>query len=74
MNTGNLQAARGRIQEAIEQLELDWRTASETWVDRNADQFSEQHLQPIWEEFQSALPAIAKLVQVVQAARRELEE
>jgi hypothetical protein len=74
MNTGNLQAARGRIQEALEQLQMDWRAASETWVDHNAAQFADLHLQPVWEEFQSALPAISHLVQVVQAASRQLEE
>jgi len=74
MNTGNLQAARGRIEESLEQLQLDWRTASETWADHNAAQFAELHLQPIWEEFQTALPAISQLVQVVQAATRQLEE
>jgi hypothetical protein len=74
MNTGNLQAARGRIEEALELLQLDWRTAAETWTDRNAEQFAEGHLQPVWEEFRTALPAISHLVQVVQAASRELEE
>ena len=74
MNTGNLQAARGRIEEALEQLQLDWRTASETWTDHNAEQFAEGHLQPVWEEFRTALPAMSQLVQVVQAASRELEE
>lgn len=74
MNTGNLQAARGRIEEALEQLQLDWRSASETWADRNAEQFVEGHLQPVWEEFRTSLPAISHLVQIVQAASRELEE
>jgi cell fate (sporulation/competence/biofilm development) regulator YmcA (YheA/YmcA/DUF963 family) len=44
------------------------------WTDRNAAQFDELHLQPLWEDFQTALPAIAQLVQVIQAAGRELEE
>lgn len=74
MNTGNLQAARGRIQDALEKLHLDWHVASQTWVDHNADQFSEHYLQPIREEFQTALPAISQLTQVVQSASRELEE
>lgn len=74
MNTGNLQAARGRIQDALEKLHLDWNVASQTWVDHNADQFAEHYLQPIWEEFQTALPAISQLTQVVQSASRELEE
>ncbi|MBL8850320.1 MAG: hypothetical protein JNG89_11635 [Planctomycetaceae bacterium] len=74
MNTGNLQAARGRMQEAIEQLQIDWNAASQTWVDHNAAQFSEEHLGPVFEEFRTALPAISHLVQVLQAASRELEE
>lgn len=74
MHTGNLQAARGRIQDALEKLHLDWNAASETWADQNAAQFAELHLQPIWEEFQTAMPAISHLAQVVQAASRELEE
>jgi hypothetical protein len=74
MNIGNLQASRGRIQEAIEQLQVDWRAASETWTDHNAAQFAEQHLAPVFEEFRTALPAISHLVQVIQAASRDLEE
>ena len=74
MNTGNLQAARGRIEEALDQLRIDWLAAAEVWSDQNAARFEEERLQPVWEEFQSALPAIGQLIQTVQTASRELEE
>jgi len=74
MNVGNLQAGSGRLQEALEQLQLSWAIAAEVWKDANARSFGEQHLQTIAEEVNVAVPAVSHLAQVLQSARRELEE
>lgn len=74
MNPGNLQAGSGRLQEALEQLQLAWAGATEIWKDANARSFDEQHLRMIAEEISVAIPAISHLTQVLQSARRELEE
>jgi hypothetical protein len=74
MNVGNLQAGSGRLQEALEQLQLAWAGAAEVWKDANARNLDEQHLRTIAEEINVAIPAISHLAQVLQSARRELEE
>ena len=74
MHVGNLQGASGRLQEALEQLQLAWGNTAEYWRDANASEFEEQHLRQILEEFQAAIPAVSQLTQVIQAAVRELEE
>ncbi len=74
MHVGNFQAASGRLQESLEQLQLAWADAAELWRDSNADQFEEQHLRQIFDEFKTALPAVSQLTQIVQSAVRELEE
>jgi hypothetical protein len=74
MHVGNLQAGSGRIQEALEQLQLAWSGAAEVWKDANARSLDEQYLRTIAEEVNIAIPAISHLAQVLQAAHRELEE
>lgn len=74
MHVGNFQAASGRLQESLEQLQFAWADAAELWRDSNADQFEEQHLRQIFDEFKTALPAVSQLTQIVQSAVRELEE
>ena len=74
MHVGNFQAASGRLQEALEQLQLAWGTTTEYWRDTNAAEFEEQHLRQLMEEFKAAQPAVSQLTQIIQAAVRELEE
>jgi hypothetical protein len=74
MHIGNFQAASGRLQESLEQLQLAWADAAELWRDTNASEFEEQHLRLIFEEIQTALPAVSQLTQIIQSAVRELEE
>ena len=74
MHIGNFQAASGRLQESLEQLQFAWADSAELWRDANASEFEEQHLRLIFEEFQTALPAVSQLTQLLQSAVRELEE
>lgn len=74
MNVGNLQSGSGRLQEALEELQLAWRATADVWNDANSRNFEEQHVRTIQEEVNAALPAISHLAQVLQSARRELEE
>lgn len=74
MHVGNFQGASGRLQEALEQLQLAWGATAEVWRDANAAEFEEQHLRQIFEEFKAAIPAVSQLTQVIQAAVRDLEE
>jgi len=74
MNVGNVQAASGRLQDALQELQLAWSGATEIWKDTNARSFDEQYLRSIAEEINVAIPAVSHLAQVLQTARRELEE
>lgn len=74
MNVGNLQSANGRLQEALQQLQLVWASAADEWNDVNSRVFEEEHMRVIVEEASAAIPAISHLAQQLQAAQRELEE
>lgn len=74
MHVGNFQAASGRLQESLDQLQIAWDGAAEQWRDANAAEFEEQHLRSVFEEFRNAVSAVMQVSQVVQQAARELEE
>lgn len=74
MNTGNIQAASARLQEAFDTLQIAWQQTSEVWRDENRRLFEEERLSVVGEELVAAIPAISNLAQVIQAAVRELEE
>ena len=74
MNVGNLQSAKGRLQESLEQLEVVWASTADEWDDANSRAFEEEHMRTIVEHASAAIPAISHLSQLLQSARRELEE
>jgi hypothetical protein len=74
MNPGNLQAASGRLQEALEKLQLAWSTAREEWRDENSRHLEEEILEPLAAEVAAAIPTIGHLTQTLAQARRECEE
>lgn len=74
MNAGNIQSTLGRLQEALDTLQIAWGHTSEVWRDENRRLFEEEQLRVVAEEVAAAIPAISNLAQVIQAARRDLEE
>jgi hypothetical protein len=74
MNTGNIQSAVGRLQEALDTLQIAWGQTAEVWRDENSRLFQEERLRVVAEEVSAAIPAISNLAQVIQAAQRDLEE
>lgn len=74
VHPGNLQAAAGRLQEALEKLQRAWSAASDEWRDENSRHIEEQLLAPLSAEVSAALPAIDHLAQTLARAARECEE
>jgi hypothetical protein len=74
MRPGNLQAAAGRIQEALDELNLAWHETREVWNDQQAALFEEKVLQKIREELVAALPGVSQMSQTLGAAGRECSE
>lgn len=74
MNLGNLQSAAGRIQEALEDLQVAWAATREHWDDQPARDFEEQVLAVISQEVSTAFPALGQLTQSFQAAGRACSE
>lgn len=74
MHPGNLNAAAGRLQEALEALQLAWQNAQDQWQDENSRHIEETLLRPIANEISKALPAISHMTQVLAQAERELTE
>lgn len=74
MHIGNIQAAAGRLQEALEALQLAWQKTADYWHDERSRQVEEELLRPIAEEATIALPAVSQISQLLAAAARELNE
>lgn len=74
MHVGNLQAAAGRLQDALDQLQLAWQRTRNEWCDENSRFVEEELLQPLAEEVKGALPAIGLMSQTLQQAVRECNE
>ena len=68
MQPGNIVAASGRLQEAAQQLQLAWGTTSDSWNDAASRRFEEDHLRPLFEAINVALPALSQLSQAMQQA------
>jgi hypothetical protein len=74
MHVGNLQAAAGRLHEALEALQLQWETTREQWQDDNARHIDVNLLTPLAREISVALPSIAMMSQAFAQAHREVSE
>ena len=68
MHPGNIVAAGGRLQEAMEQLQIAWGGVREHWNDGVAQHFEEQHIRPIVERINVAMPALTQMSQALQQA------
>ena len=74
MHTGNLQAASGRLQDALEQLLLAWEQTRDHWHDENSRHLEEEVLAPLAHEVKQAIPAIGQMSLALQQAFRECNE
>ncbi|WP_437186426.1 hypothetical protein SH668x_003577 [Planctomicrobium sp. SH668] len=74
MRVGNLQSAAGRIQDALEELQIAWQNTREHWNDQQAIQFEQTVLKPLAEQLVITIPAINKISQTFGAAERECSE
>lgn len=74
MHTGNLQAAAGRLQDALEQLQLAWNQTGEHWRDDNSRHIQAELLDPLAHEVLAAIPAIGQMSTSLQQAFRECQE
>lgn len=74
MQPGNIVAASGRLQEAALQLQLAWSTTRDLWNDTASRRFEEEHLRPVFEAINVALPALSQLAQAMQQAAVQCRE
>lgn len=74
MQTGNLQAASGRLQDALEQLLLAWEQTSDQWRDENSRHIEDDILAPLAQAVSGSIPFIGQLSQALQQAARECNE
>ncbi|MEZ6058687.1 MAG: hypothetical protein R3C01_18450 [Planctomycetaceae bacterium] len=74
MHLGNIQAAAGRLQEALEALQLSWQKTADAWHDERSQFVEEKQLRPLAEQVIITVPAIGHMSQVLATAARELNE
>ena len=68
MQPGNIVAAAGRMQEAMEQLQIAWSSVHDHWNDGKAQKFEADQIRPIIERINTALPAMNQMAQALQQA------
>jgi len=74
MQPGNIVAAAGRMQEAMEQIQLNWSSTRDHWNDGMAQHFEDQQIRPIIERINTALPAMTQMAQALQQALIQCNE
>jgi len=74
MQPGNIVAAAGRMQEAMEQLQIQWSSTRDHWNDSMAQHFEDQQIRPIFERINIALPAMTQMAQALQQALTQCNE
>jgi hypothetical protein len=74
MHPGNIIAAAGRMQEAMEQLQIAWGGVRDHWTDGMAQRFEDDHIRPIFERINVALPAPNQMAQALQQAQIQCGE
>lgn len=74
MRATNLHSAAGRIQEALEDLQLAWQATREHWNDQQAIHFEQTYMKKIAEEISAVFPAIGQVSQTFGNASRECSE
>lgn len=74
MHPGNLQAASGRLQDALEQWLIAWEQTRDQWQDENSRHIEEDMLAAVAKDVKGTIPMIGQLTQALQQAKRECEE
>ena len=74
MQTGNLQAAAGRLQDALEQVLRAWEQTRDQWHDENSRHIEEKILAPLAQAVTGSIPFIGQMSQALQQAARECNE
>ena len=68
---GALQSEIASLEEAMQALDVVWRRTQETWRDGNAQNVEENFIGPLRDRMAQALPAIARLSDVLQSGVRQ---
>lgn len=74
MHVGNLQAAAGRLQDALDQLLVVWEQTRDQWQDENSRHIEEELLAPLAQQVKASIPIIGQMSQALQQAARECNE
>lgn len=74
MHPGNIVAAGGRLQEAVDNLQIAWGAVRDYWNDGSSNRFEEEHIRPILERVNIAMPAITQMAQALQQAMTQCGE
>ena len=62
------------MQEAMEQMQIQWSSTRDHWNDSMAQHFEDQHIRPIFERINIALPAMTQMAQALQQALSQCNE
>ena len=69
LHTGSI-----RLTRAAKDLREQWNQTSDTWKDKNRDDFDAKHVQPLAPQITLLMAAVTSLSEVLERAERELED
>ena len=73
MRKCDLATGAGRIQHALEHLEMVWNESASQWNDAVSRNFQEHHLEPMVPRLKLALDAIGRMSLLINEVERDCE-
>lgn len=70
----SVQGARQRVQASLRDLKAQWERSRELWRDSTADEFGERYVEQLEQAMRSALPAMEKMVEVLEHLARDCRD
>ena len=69
----DLDTSSAHLRDAINELQIAWQEASESWNDQVSQNFCETHLEPIGPAMKLSLDAISRMQQILNTMQKECE-
>ncbi|MBN1851170.1 MAG: hypothetical protein JW829_00540 [Pirellulales bacterium] len=71
MKQFDLVTGAAKLQEALENLQLQWQQSADQWRDNVSHQFAKNHLDPLSPIIKSTVDAIGRMANVIDQAERD---
>ena len=74
MKVGDLSSGAAKLANALKQLNIKWKSATDTWRDGRARSFHKENIEPLLPAVKETLDALGRLAEVLDRASRDVSE